>query len=77
LSFPLQNPLYISTENCVFLLIGMLATITSNPVYLEKRTKSKALTVYNESLFLGVRFQAKNVVKTSKSKDEAQRVRIT
>jgi hypothetical protein len=42
-----------------------LATSTSNPVWLEKGTKSKALIVYNESFFLGFRFQAKNVVKTS------------
>jgi hypothetical protein len=55
----------------------MLATITSNPVYLEKKTKSKALIFYNESLFLGVHFQAKNMVKISKSKDEAQWLRIT
>jgi hypothetical protein len=55
----------------------MLIISASNPVHLEKRTKSKPLIVYNESLFLGFRFQAKNVVKASESKAEAQRVRIT
>jgi hypothetical protein len=54
----------------------MLASCTSNPVQLEKTTKSKALSVYNELLFFSFHFQAKNVVKAGKTKAEAQRVRI-
>lgn len=72
---PSEPPVYFYRK--LFFLIGMLATSTSNPIHLEKRTKSKALIVYNESLFLGFCFQIKNVVKTSKSKAEAQRMRIT
>jgi hypothetical protein len=58
-------------------LIGMFAISTSNPIHLEKRTKSKEFIVYNESLFLGFHFQAKNVVKTIKSKAKTKRMRIT